>query len=278
MTTKEVSIGEYFKVGKKNPLTLLGGTCVLESEKITLETAEQIIKITSELGINYVYKSSFDKANRSSISTYRGPGLKEGLKMLQKVKDTFHIPIITDVHEAWQCEAVGEVADIIQIPAFLCRQTDLLLAAGKTGKVINVKKAQFMAAHEMKNVITKIEEGTANHNILLTERGTMFGYNNLVVDMTALVDLRKFGYPIVFDATHSTQKPGALGNITGGAPEYTPYLLNAAAAIGIDAIFAEIHPNPQEALSDSQTMIKLSNLKTVLERTLEINNITKKYI
>lgn len=278
MVTKEISIGNYFKVGANNVLALFGGTCVIENEKITLDTAEQIIKITSKLGMNYVYKSSFDKANRSSISTYRGPGMKDGLKILKKVKDTFGIPIITDVHEPWQCEPVAEVADIIQIPAFLSRQTDLLMAAGKTGRVINIKKAQFMAAHEMKNVIKKIEEGTSNTNILLTERGTMFGYNNLIVDMTSLVDLRKYGYPVVFDATHSTQKPGALGNITGGAPEYTPYLLNAATAIGIDAIFAEIHPNPTDALSDSQTMIKIADLQSILERAVEINNITHKYI
>ncbi len=268
MKANAINIGNSFCVGGNNPLTLLGGPCVLEDESTALRTAEKIIEITSGLGINYVYKSSFDKANRTSISSYRGPGMEKGLKMLNRIKDEFHIPIITDVHETWQCGPVAEIVDIIQIPALLCKQTDLLIAAGKTGKVINIKKAQFLSASEMQSVIEKIVETTGNRNILLTERGTMFGYDNLIVDMTSLVDLRKFGYPVVFDTTHSVKN-------RKNATEYIPCLLNAAVAVGIDAIFAEIHPNPREALSDSTTMIKLSDLESMLRRAVEINNIVK---
>ncbi len=273
--TKPITIGGRFTVGGDSPLTLLGGTCVIEDEATTMRTAEAVQAIAARLGINYVYKSSFDKANRSSIASYRGPGLEKGLKILRKVKETFGLPIVTDVHEAWQCEPVAEVADILQIPAFLCRQTDLLLAAGKTGRAVNVKKAQFLAARDMGNAVRKIEEGTGNRNILLTERGTSFGYNNLVVDFTGLADLRKFGYPVVFDATHSVQKPGGLGETTGGAPEYIPTLLYAAAAVGIDAIFAEVHPDPARGLSDSTSMLPVDRLEAILAHTLEIDRITR---
>lgn len=277
MNRKEIAVGNYFSIGGDAPLALLGGTCVLEDETTTMKTAESVLEITSRLHMNYVYKSSFDKANRSSIGSYRGPGLEQGLKMLRRVKETFGIPIVTDVHEPWQCEPVAEVADILQIPAFLCRQTDLLLAAGKTGRVVNVKKAQFLPAVGMRNAVRKIEEGSGNRNILLTERGTMFGYNNLVVDYTGLADLGKLGYPVVFDATHSVQKPGGAGEITGGAPEYIPVLLFAAAAVGIDAVFAEVHPEPQRALSDKGSMLRIDQLEAVLTQTLEIDRLTRRY-
>lgn len=277
MDTKRIAIGNYFSIGGGSPLALLGGTCVLEDDTTTMKTAEAVLEIASRLRINYVYKSSFDKANRSSISSYRGPGLEKGLKILRRVKESFGIPIVTDVHEPWQCEPVAEVADILQIPAFLCRQTDLLLAAGRTGRAVNVKKAQFLPAVGMGNVLRKIEEGTDNRNILLTERGTMFGYNNLVVDYTGLADLRKLGSPVVFDATHSVQRPGGAGEITGGAPEYIPGLLYAAAAVGIDAVFAEVHPEPQRALSDKGSMLRISDLEAILAHTLEIDRITRRY-
>jgi 2-dehydro-3-deoxyphosphooctonate aldolase (KDO 8-P synthase) len=256
-------------------IKLLAGPCVIENEALVMEVAKKVKEITDELGIDYYFKASFDKANRTSIHSFRGPGLEEGLKILQKVKDTYGLKIVTDIHEPYQAELVAEVVDIIQIPAFLCRQTDLIVAAGKTGIIINVKKGQFLAPWDMKHVVNKLEE-SGNTNIMLCERGTNFGYNNLVVDMTAIIEMKKFGYPVIFDATHSVQKPGGKGNATGGNREYVEYLAKAAAAIGIDGLFMEVHPDPDNALSDGPNMIKLSELKSILERILEVHKVVNR--
>ena len=256
----------------KKPLMLIAGPCVIESRENVFEIAEKIKEIAEKLGIDYYFKASFDKANRTSISSYRGPGIEEGLEILKEVKDKYGLRIATDIHEPWQAEKAAEVADIIQIPAFLCRQTDLLVAAAKTGKLINVKKAQFLAPWDMKNVITKLEE-SGNSNLMLCERGTSFGYNTLVVDMTGIVEMKKFGYPVVFDATHSVQKPGGNGGSTGGNREYVEYLAKAAVAAGADALFMEVHPDPDHALSDGPNMVKLNELETMLERILAVYEV-----
>ncbi len=251
---------------------IFAGPCVIESESMALRVAEDIEKITRAHHVDFWYKSSFDKANRSSWASFRGPGIKEGLRILRRIKEELGIKILTDIHEPWQAEPVAEVADIIQIPAFLCRQTDLLVAAAKTGKIINIKKAQFLAPWDMKPVIQKVED-SGNRNILLCERGTMFGYNNLVVDMTSLVEMKKFGYPVIFDATHSVQKPGGNKTSTGGNREYARYLARAACAVGVDGIFAEVHPKPDEALSDGPNMIPLSEFPIFLDEVMLINDI-----
>lgn len=248
---------------------LLAGPCVIESEEMILEIAARMKEITERAGVDYYFKASFDKANRTSIHSYRGPGLEEGLRILQKVKDTYGLKIVTDIHEPWQAEPVSRVTDIIQIPAFLCRQTDLLVAAAKTGKIINVKKAQFLAAWDMKNVVTKLEE-SGNKNILLCERGTAFGYNTLVVDMAGIGEMKKLGYPVVFDATHSVQKPGGKGNATGGNREYVEPLAKAAIAAGADALFFEVHPDPDHALSDGPNMVRLEDFEEMIKRILKV--------
>lgn len=253
---------------------LIAGPCVIESEENVMYVAEKMKEITDKLEIDYYFKSSFDKANRTSIHSYRGPGLKKGLEILQKVKDKYGLKIATDIHEPYQAEEAAKVADIIQIPAFLCRQTDLLVAAAKTGKIINVKKAQFLAPWDMKNVVGKLED-SGNKDILLCERGTTFGYNNLVVDMTGIVEMKKFGYPVVFDATHSVQKPGGKGNATGGNREYVEYLAKAAMAVGADALFMEVHPDPDNALSDGPNMVKLDEMEDLLKKLIKIKNAIK---
>lgn len=255
---------------------LLAGPCVIESEETLMTEAETLKSIVDKFDVDFYFKASFDKANRTSISSYRGPGLEEGLRLLQKVKDEFQVKIVTDIHEPWQAEPVAEVVDIIQIPAFLCRQTDLLVAAAHTGKCINVKKAQFLAPWDMKNVVNKLKE-SGNNNIMLCERGTSFGYNTLVVDMTSLIEMRKMGYPVIFDATHSVQKPGGKGNATGGNREYVRYLARAAAATGIDGLFAEVHPDPDNALSDGPNMVPLSRFGDLLKEVLEIHSLILKY-
>lgn len=249
--------------------TLIAGPCVIESEENVMLIAEQVKKITERLDLDYYFKASFDKANRTSISSYRGPGIDEGLKILKKVKENYGLKICTDIHEPWQADKVAMVADIIQIPAFLCRQTDLLVAAGKTGKIINVKKAQFLAPWDMGNVVKKIED-SGNHNIMLCERGTCFGYNTLVVDMTSFVEMKKFGYPVVMDATHSVQKPGGKGNATGGNRAYVEPLAKAAIAAGADALFFEVHPDPDHALSDGPNMVKLDEFENMLKRIIRV--------
>ncbi len=252
-------------------LMLIAGPCVIESEEIVLQIAEKMRGIAERLDLDYYFKASFDKANRTSISSYRGPGLEEGLRILERVKKNFGLRIATDIHEPWQAAVAAEVADIIQIPAFLCRQTDLLIAAGRTGKLINIKKAQFLAPWDMKNVIGKIEE-SGNRRILLCERGTSFGYNTLVVDMTGIIEMKKFGYPVVMDATHSVQKPGGRGDSTGGNREYVEPLAKAAIAAGADALFFEVHPNPDNALSDGPNMVRLCEFEEMLKRILCVYN------
>lgn len=247
------------------------GPCVIESEKLCMDIAEKLLKITENKNVDFYFKASFDKANRTSIASFRGPGIEEGLRILSKVKDTYGLKIITDIHEPWQAMPVAEVADVIQIPAFLCRQTDLLVAAAKTGKWLNVKKAQFLAPWDMGNVVSKIRE-SGNSNIMLCERGTTFGYNALVVDMTSLIEMKKFGCPVIFDATHSVQKPGGNGKSTGGNREYVEYLARAAAAVGIDGIFAETHPDPNRALSDGPNMVSLDKIEGILDQVLFIND------
>ncbi len=253
-------------------LFLISGPCVIESEELVFRCAKQLKEITERLGMDYYFKASFDKANRTSIDSFRGPGLEEGLRILKAVKDEFGVKICTDIHEPWQAEQTAEVADIIQIPAYLCRQTDLLVAAGKTGKIINVKKGQFLAPWDMENVVRKIES-TSNKNIMLCERGSCFGYNNLVVDMTSIPEMQKFGYPVVFDATHSVQKPGGNGKSTGGNREYVPTLAMAAVAAGADGIFMEAHPNPPQALSDGSNSIALDDVEALLSKLVEIKKI-----
>lgn len=252
-----------------NDLFVIAGPCVIESEENVMYIAEKMKKISERLQIDYFFKASFDKANRTSISSYRGPGIDQGLKILEKVKHEYGLKIVTDIHEPWQAEYVAPIVDMIQIPAFLCRQTDLLLAAAKTGKIINIKKAQFIAPWDMKNVINKVEKA-GNSNILLCERGTMFGYNTLVVDMTGIVEMKKLGYPVVFDATHSVQKPGGNGNATGGNREYVEPLAKAAVAVGADALFFEVHPDPDRALSDGPNMVKLEEFEAMLRRILKV--------
>lgn len=248
---------------------LIAGPCVIESEENVMLIAEKVKGIAERLDLDYYFKASFDKANRTSISAYRGPGIEEGLKILKKVKDTYGLKIATDIHEPWQAEKAAEVCDIIQIPAFLCRQTDLLVAAAKTGKMINVKKAQFLAPWDMKNVVNKLEE-SGNKNILLCERGTTFGYNTLVVDMTGIVEMKKLGYPVVMDATHSVQKPGGKGTATGGNREYVEPLAKAAIAAGADALFFEVHPDPDNAKSDGPNMVKLDDFEDLLKRVIKV--------
>ena len=248
---------------------LIAGPCVIESEEQVLSIAAKMKEITEELGIPYTFKASFDKANRTSINSYRGPGIEEGLKILKKVKDTYNLPICTDIHEAWQAEKVAEVVDIIQIPAFLCRQTDLLVAAAKTGKCVNVKKAQFLAAWDMKNCVEKVRE-SGNDNVMLCERGTSFGYNTLVVDMTGLRVMKDFNVPVIFDATHSVQKPGGNGTSSGGNRQYVEYLAKAALAVGVDGLFMETHPEPDNAKSDGPNMVPLSEMKDLLMKLQKV--------
>jgi 2-dehydro-3-deoxyphosphooctonate aldolase (KDO 8-P synthase) len=271
---KKVRIGNKFDIGGTDRFTLIAGPCVIESEELVMEVAGKLKEITDRLGINFVFKSSFDKANRSSIHGYRGPGIEEGLRILKKVKDTYNVPVVTDVHEAWQCAKVAEVVDIIQIPAFLCRQTDLLIAAAETGLPVNVKKGQFLAPWDMKNVVTKMEE-SGNPNVMLCERGSTFGYNNMVVDMRSFLEMRQFGYPVVFDVTHAVQKPGGNGDSTGGNREYVYPLMRAGLAIGVDAVFAEVHPNPDCAKSDGPNMLRLDEVEEVLKMAVAIDDLVK---
>lgn len=272
--TTSFQIGEHV-IGGGAPFYFFAGPCVIESEKIVMDIAEKVLSITTELSIPYCFKASFDKANRSSIKSFRGPGLKEGLKILKKVKDTFGLPILTDVHEVSQVKLVAEVADVIQIPAFLCRQTDLLIAAAESGRVVNVKKGQFLAPGDMINAVNKIVE-SGNEKIILTERGATFGYNNLVVDMRSLVIMREMGYPIMYDATHSVMLPGGAGDCSGGDRKFIPHLARAAAAVGCDGIFMEVHLDPEAALCDKDTVFPISQLKETLKSLKDIDNLVKK--
>jgi 2-dehydro-3-deoxyphosphooctonate aldolase (KDO 8-P synthase) len=263
-----VDIGT-FKAGQGQRPFLIAGPCVIESEQLVMDTAGRIAEITKSLGIPYVFKSSYDKANRTSITSFRGPGLEKGLKVLAKVRTEVKVAVLTDVHTEEDATEAGKVVDVLQIPAFLCRQTDLLIAAAKTGKVVNVKKGQFLSPVEMGNAVKKLEE-CGNQRIILTERGSSFGYNNLVVDMRSFPILRSFGYPVVFDATHSVQLPGGGGTKSSGQREFVEPLACAAAGAGVDGFFMEVHPNPDEALSDGPNMVPLHQLKSLLERVMRI--------
>ena len=254
---------------------LIAGPCAIESRDMVMHTAERLKQVCERLGIALYFKSSYDKANRTSISE-RGVGMEAGLQILQEVKTTFSLPILTDVHESWQCAPVAEVADVLQIPAFLSRQTDLLVAAAKTGKIVNVKKGQFMAPWDMRGAIAKIEEARGERQkagIWLTERGSSFGYGNLIVDMTSLVKMREYGYPVVFDATHSVQQPSSQAGVTGGNREMVPHLIRAAVAVGIDGLFLEVHPEPEKAISDAANQLRLSDVEQVLRQALAIEQV-----
>ena len=273
MDMKTIKLRDFEIGGDK--LTIIAGPCAAESQEILDETAKGLKEITKKLGINFIFKASFDKANRSSIYSYRGPGLEKGLELLQAVKDKFDIPIVTDIHTPDQAKPVSEVADILQIPAFLCRQTDLLVAAAKTGKIVNVKKGQFLAPEQMGNIVKKLEE-CKNNQILLTERGSSFGYNNLVVDYRGIPIMQSFGYPVVFDATHSVQLPGANGTSSGGDRRYVPVLAKAAVAAGVNALFFEVHPDPEKAKSDGPNMLYLKDAENVFRICKEIFELVRK--
>lgn len=263
-----------FEIGG-DKLTILAGPCAIESMEILDETAKGLKEITKKLGINYVFKSSFDKANRSSITSFRGPGLEKGLDMLNTIKTKYDLPIVTDIHTPDQAKPAGEVADILQIPAFLCRQTDLLVAAAKTGKIVNIKKGQFLAPEQMGPLVKKVED-SGNNNILLTDRGTSFGYNNLVVDFRGISIMQSFGYPVVFDATHSVQLPGANGTSSGGDRRFVPQLAKAAMAVGANVLFFEIHPDPDKALCDGANMIALKDVEELFKQCKEIFELVRK--
>ncbi|QAT16415.1 3-deoxy-8-phosphooctulonate synthase [Candidatus Velamenicoccus archaeovorus] len=271
MKTRKVSIGAV-EIGGGLPLVLLAGPCVIESEKAVMTEAERLKAVCRQAGIPLVFKSSYDKANRTSLSSFRGPGIRQGLKVLQRVKKTFGIPVLSDVHSADEAKAAGEVLDCLQIPAFLCRQTDILVAAARTKKAINIKKGQFLAPWNMDEVIKKIVS-SGNRKILLTERGVSFGYNNLVVDFRSLAIMRQLGYPVIFDATHSVQLPGGRGTSSGGEKKYVAALSRAAVAFGCDGLFLEVHQRPEKALCDGPNMLSLSELPRLLETVREIGRL-----
>jgi 2-dehydro-3-deoxyphosphooctonate aldolase (KDO 8-P synthase) len=273
MTTKRLSIGE-FQIGGDLPIAVIAGPCVIESKESALQHATALKEKADRVGVPYIFKSSYDKANRSSVRSFRGPGLKKGLEILAEVKKQVGVPVLTDVHEIDQVGPVKEVADILQIPAFLCRQTDFVIAVGNSGKIVNVKKGQFLAPWDMNNVVEKIRS-TGNEQILLTERGVSFGYNNLVSDMRSLVVMRELGYPVVFDATHSLQLPGGLGNASGGERRYIPALARAGVAAGIDALFMEVHQDPDHALSDGANSLDLKDFEKLLQTVKVIDSLTK---
>ena len=262
-------VGNAVTVGSGKPLTLIAGPCVIENRDLVFEVAEAVNAVCKKLGVQYIFKASFDKANRTSASTFRGPGVTAGLAVLQEVKDKLGLPVLTDIHESSHVEQVAEVVDVLQIPAFLCRQTDLLMAAAATGKAINVKKGQFLSPQEMSQVAQKLRTAGVE-NLLLTERGNSFGYNTLVVDFRSLPQLQSFGCPVIFDATHSVQQPGGQGGTSGGQREYVAPLARAAVAVGVDGLFMEIHPNPDKALSDGPNMLPLHRLEPLLKQLLAI--------
>ncbi len=268
-----VRIGNI-RAGEGRPLFLVAGPCVIESEKEALKHAEELLRITSKLDIPFIYKSSYDKANRTSVKSFRGPGLFEGLRILKKVKDTYKIPVLSDVHCCGDIDEASKVLDVIQIPAFLCRQTDLIIAAARSGRPVNVKKGQFMAPWDMRHVAEKIEKA-GSRKILFTERGSSFGYNNLVSDMRSIPVMKATGYPVIYDATHSIQLPGGKGNVSGGQREFVEYLSRAAIATGADGLFIETHRNPAKALSDGPNMLKITDLFKLLEQLKRIRKAVK---
>ncbi len=256
-------------------LTVLAGPCVAESPDLCMRVAEQMLEVCTKCNVNYIFKASFDKANRSSGTSFRGPGIKQGLEILQKVKERFQVPVVTDVHETEQVKDVAAVVDVLQIPAFLCRQTDLLLACAGTGKVVNVKKGQFMAPEDMKCVVQKLRQNHTDTGVLLTERGTSFGYHNLVVDMRGLQTMAELGQPVIFDATHSVQLPGGLGSASGGQREFIRSLTRGATAVGIDGLFMEVHPDPDHALSDGPNSLNFEQAKSILEESKAIHDLVR---
>jgi len=274
MLTKLVKIGDV-EVGAGRPVAVIAGPCVIESKESALKHAARLKEAADRAGVPYIFKSSFDKANRSSLKSYRGPGLHVGLEILAEVKKTIGVPVLTDIHEKEQVAPAREVIDILQIPAFLCRQTDFVLAVARADKVVNVKKGQFLAPWDMANVVQKIVS-TGNERILLTERGVSFGYNNLVSDMRALVVMRELGYPVVFDATHSLQLPGGLGDASGGERRYIPYLARAAVATGVDLLFMEVHEDPEHALSDGPNSLPLADFESLLRSVKEIDSVVQR--
>jgi 2-dehydro-3-deoxyphosphooctonate aldolase (KDO 8-P synthase) len=273
--TKEIALGSL-RLGNGNPLFLIAGPCVIESENHARKMAEAVAQIARDAGVPYIFKASYDKANRSSVKGFRGPGMPEGLRILKKIKDDLKLPLLTDIHDAGQAAPVAEVCDILQIPAFLSRQTDLLIAAAKTGRIVNVKKAQFLSPSDMSNVVEKIASA-GNDKIILTERGASFGYQNLVVDMRSFPVLQKLGYPVVFDVTHAVQLPGGQGHASGGQPEFIEPLARAGVAAGVDGIFLETHDNPAAALSDGANALPLSQLRGLLDRLKELSSLVRRW-
>ena len=273
--TREITVGSL-RLGGPNPLFLIAGPCVIESETHACAMAEKIARIAGDCSVPYIFKASYDKANRSSLKSFRGPGAAEGLRILAKIKKQFNVPVLTDIHESAQAAPAAEVCDILQIPAFLSRQTDLLVAAAKTGRTINVKKAQFLSPWDMTNVVEKIV-GAGNNNIILTERGASFGYNNLVVDMRSFPVMQKLGYPVVYDVTHSVQLPGGQGHASGGQPEFIETLARAGAAAGVDGIFLETHENPAAALSDGANALPLSQLAALLNKLKQVGELVRSW-
>lgn len=267
-----VDKGVVFGGGK---LVFMAGPCVIESREMALDLARRLVALSKKLGVGYIFKASFDKANRTSVDSFRGPGIDKGLEILSEIRAKYDVPVVTDVHEPWQCARVAEVCDVLQIPAFLARQTDLVVAAGETGAVINVKKGQFMAPEDMAQVVRKIES-TGNKRIVLCERGSSFGYHNLVADMRSLLVMRELGYPVVMDATHSVQRPGGLGTGSGGDGKYAPALARAAVATGVDGVFMETHVNPRVAKSDAANAIKFTEVEKLWKTLIEINEVIRK--
>lgn len=273
MTTKIVKVGQI-QIGGGAPLSVIAGPCVIESREAAIRHAAALKDRADRAGVPYIFKSSYDKANRSSVNSFRGPGLEKGLEILAEIKSKMGVSVLTDVHEIDQVAAVQEVADVLQIPAFLCRQTDFVLAVARSGRVVNVKKGQFLAPWDMRNVLDKILS-TGNDRVLLTERGASFGYNNLVSDMRSLVVMRELGYPVVFDATHSLQLPGGLGSASGGERKYIPALARAAVAAGVDALFMEVHEDPDHAMSDGPNSLDLSEFEGLLKVVKRLDNLVK---
>jgi 2-dehydro-3-deoxyphosphooctonate aldolase (KDO 8-P synthase) len=271
---RQIQVGNI-KIGDKNPLVLIAGPCVIESEKLCLDSAKMIKKISDKAGIPYIFKSSFDKANRLSLDSYRGPGIKKGLEVLQKIKQEIKVPVLTDVHCQREIREVSKIVDIIQIPAFLCRQTDIVLAAAGSGKAINIKKGQFLAPWDILPIIKKIESA-GNKSVLVTERGVCFGYNNLVTDFRSLGIMREFGYPLIYDATHSVQLPGGKGTVSGGQREFVEGLSRAAVAFGCDGLFLEVHPEPDTALCDGANMIDFKGLERLLKQVKQIEKALRR--
>lgn len=262
------------EVGGDNPFLIIAGPCVIESWDITFNTAKFLKDLAGKLGFSLVFKSSFDKANRTSINSFRGPGLTEGLAMLAEIKAKLGVAILSDIHDETQCEPAGKVLDVLQIPAFLCRQTDLIVAAARTGKAVNIKKGQFVSPQEMANSVAKVTE-TGNPNILLTERGTSFGYNNLVVDFRSLPIMKSFGVPVIFDATHSVQLPGGAGSVSSGQRQYVPTLAKAAVVAGCDGVFMEVHPNPDLAKSDGPNQVPVAFVSELISQLLKLNTVSR---